>query len=122
MITIPKLTQFSRAYIQAALWSSSDDNDIPLDRNYSYKDIAIHTLQVMQIDCDRFQAENFDDIESTEDIEQCGHDYWLTRNGHGAGFWDGDYPEELGQRLTKASEKFGTFDLYIGDNGQIFGS
>ena len=23
--------------------------------------------------------------------EYAGHDFWLTRNGHGAGFWDGDW-------------------------------
>lgn len=115
-----QFTQFSRAYIQCALWASSDNNDIPLDKNHSYKDIAIQTLQIMQNDCDKFQSENFDDI--SDDLEQAAHDFWLTRNGHGTGFWDGDYSEGIGQRLTKASEGFGSFDLYIGDNGQIFGS
>jgi hypothetical protein len=50
-----------------------------------------------------------------------GHDFWLTRNGHGAGFWDGDWPKEAGDRLTKACEEFGEFDLYIGDDGMIYG-
>lgn len=31
---------------------------------------------------------------------RAGHDLWLTRNGHGAGFWDRDLGE-LGDRLTK---------------------
>jgi len=44
----------------------------------------------------------------------------MTRNGHGAGFWDGDWPDD-GDRLTKASEAYGTFDLYVGDDGEIHG-
>ena len=116
-----QLTQFSRAYIQCALWSSSDDNDIPLDRNYSYKDIAIQTLQAMQNDCDKFQSDNFDDI--SDDLELAAHNFWLTRNGHGSGFWDCDeYSNESQTILSASSEKFGTYDLYIGDDNQIHGS
>ncbi len=38
-----------------------------------------------------------------------GHDFWLTRNGHGAGFWDGDWPEACSDMLTKASVGYGEF-------------
>ena len=31
-----------------------------------------------------------DRVFDNEMIEQCGHDLWLTRQGHGAGFWDRD--------------------------------
>ena len=41
--------------------------------------------------------------------EQAGHDFWLTRNGHGAGFWD--RPELYGnpetRALTAAAEEYG---------------
>lgn len=49
-----------------------------------------------------------------------GHDFWLTRAGHGAGFWDGDLPEELGERLTQASKAAGNREPYIGDDGLIY--
>ena len=42
--------------------------------------------------------------------DQAGHDLWLTRNGHGAGFWDRTadvYPPENAQALTEAAEHFG---------------
>ena len=39
-------------------------------------------------------------------IAQAAHDFWLTRNGHGAGFWDGDWPI-YGEMFTKISESFG---------------
>jgi len=29
-----------------------------------------------------------DRVFDNEMIEQCGHDFWLTRQGHGTGFWD----------------------------------
>ena len=53
-------------------------------------------------------------------IEQIGHDFWLTRNGHGAGFWDGDYEDKDGKILTMISESFGSKSPYLGDDGLIY--
>lgn len=120
-----KLDSFTQAYVTAALWSSTDDAGDPLDRNYSVSDIAPGTLEKMVADCARFQAENETpeyDNSQYSDSELAGHDFWLTRNRHGAGFWDGDISEEIGKRLTEASHAFGEFDLYIGDDNQIHGS
>jgi hypothetical protein len=48
----------------------------------------------------------------------------LTRNGHGAGFWNrfyGDQPAtKLGRALSDAAKVYGSCDLYIGDDGQIY--
>jgi hypothetical protein len=51
-----------------------------------------------------------------------GHDFWLTRNGHGAGFWDRTPLEKgkLGDELTKLCKAFGESDLYWGDDGGIY--
>lgn len=49
---------------------------------------------------------------------QAGHDFWLTRNGHGTGFWDRD-PGEVGQRLTAAAKVYGEAYVYMGDDGQV---
>lgn len=48
--------------------------------------------------------------------ESLGHDFWLTRNHHGAGFWDRGLGE-LGDRLTKLADSFGSQDLVLGDDG-----
>ncbi|MBN9237284.1 hypothetical protein QFZ88_005590 [Mesorhizobium sp. YL-MeA3-2017] len=45
------------------------------------------------------------------------HDFWLTRCGHGAGFWDEDWPEPHASRLDFAARAFG---VYVGDNGMIY--
>lgn len=113
------MDKFTRQYMETALWSSTDDCDTPLDANYSITDIAEETQAKMIADCAKFQLDNADDI---NDSSQAGHDFWLTRNGHGAGFWDGDYPEEIGKRLTLASKAYGNFNLYVGDDGLIYGS
>jgi hypothetical protein len=54
------------------------------------------------------------------DSERGGHDFWLTRNRHGAGFWDGDW--ERGAELTKAAHTFGGIDLFVGDDGRVHGT
>jgi hypothetical protein len=38
-----------------------------------------------------------------------GHDFWLTRNGHGCGFWDRGL-DALGDRLTEACKPYGSAD------------
>ncbi|MFX7784369.1 hypothetical protein ABTJ92_19280, partial [Acinetobacter baumannii] len=53
-------------------------------------------------------------------IQYAGHDFWLNRNGHGSGFWDGDWPGEMGDRLDEASKKYGTVDLIVGEDGLIY--
>lgn len=108
---------FTAAYITCALWSSTDDNDIPLDSNYSIEDIAPGTLAAMVADCIKFQTDNMEMI--IDDLGRAGHDFWLTRNGHGTGFWDGDWPEH-GDALTVECKKYGECDLYVGDDGRIY--
>jgi len=54
------------------------------------------------------------------DVVKGCHDFWLTRNGHGAGFWDGDWDDETGKRLTTISKKYVEIDLYVGDDGKIY--
>ena len=106
------LDTFTQSYIETALWSSTGDDERPLDDKYTPSDLTVATLAKMKSDCDRFQRENARDLESGSD-SRGGHDFWLTRNGHGAGFWDGDWPEPQATRLTDAAKSFGSFDLYV---------
>jgi len=112
---------FLQAYIVAALWSSTDEATPEggefLDANFGPDDLAPETIEKMEADCERFQAENAKDIEGNE--EQAGHDFWLTRNFHGSGYWDGDWPE-AGDRLTEVCKKYPEVDLYVGDDGLIY--
>lgn len=111
-------TRFTTAYITCALWSSTDDDGEPLDKSHTVSDLAPEAVAKMEADCAKFQAEHGDEIK--DNLEQAGHDFWLTRNHHGAGFWDGDWPDETGEKLTQAAHTYGEQSLYIGDDGQIY--
>jgi hypothetical protein len=118
-----KLDAFTRAYIEAALWSSTDESNDqggdPLDANYSIDDIAPETMELIVEDCADFQN-RFGHLLAEGGDEQAGHDFWLTRVESGAGFWDGDWPEH-GDELTEAAQSYGNFNLYVGDDGLIYG-
>lgn len=123
-----QLDAFTLAYIEAALWSSNDESTPsggePLDKNYGIEDIAPEAIAKMAEDCRRFQQENgvprYNRGDYTDE-EMAGHDFWLTRNGHGAGFWDrGELDKPTQDRFTKAAHAFGSSDLYIGDDGKIY--
>lgn len=122
-------TEFLTAYIVAALWSSHDDNGDFLDTQHDASDLAPETLAQMESDCRAFWAANHAAIQcergplgplGSSQIEMAGHDFWLTRCGHGAGFWDGDWPEPHATTLDNAAQAFGVCELYVGDNGLIY--
>lgn len=84
-------------YIECALWSSLDDDGLPLD-DKKYWDYGIEpdSLEKMKAACDEFVRISMSILteRTISDDELIGHDFWLTRNGHGAGFWD--TPERWG--------------------------
>lgn len=105
------MDQFTLAYITCALWSNT------MDKKYSMNDLAPETMEQMKEDCQSFQEKYGSLIQN--DLSQAGHDFWLTRNGHGAGFWDGDWEKDLGEILTKASKTYGECNLFVCDDGLI---
>lgn len=109
------------AYIKAALWSSTDDDGEPLDDKYDRGDIAPSTLASMKRDVEKFvsvlKRANDLDLDGW-DSAQIGHDLWLSRNGHGAGFFDRDLPSA--DRLQKFASAMREVDLYVGDDGKVY--
>jgi hypothetical protein len=83
----------------------------------------------MTADCIRFvefNAWTLAGLATVADIDwsRMGHDFWLTRNGHGAGFGDGDWPDPWDDLLKDGCgwrTSFGEVYLYVGDDGQIHG-
>ena len=119
------LKSFTEAYIEVALWSTNDESDesggMPLNENYGPSDIAPDTMKQMKKDCSAFY-ENWHPLWDDEYSDtHAGHDFWLTRNEHGAGFWDGDIKNEKNaDRLTDAAKRYGEVNLYVGDDGKIY--
>ena len=58
-------------------------------------------------------------INQYTESEMLGHDLWLTINGHGAGFWDGDWE---GKDLQKVLDwcKGKTMETYVGDDLYVY--
>lgn len=49
-----------------------------------------------------------------------GHDLWLNTCGHGSGFWDGDWEEVIGKKLSAWCDNQGDIEIYPGDDGLIY--
>lgn len=136
------LDTFTRAYIEALFFTEGESlDDERMSQNpqdaarlvVGFADLAPETLATIAADCARFWAENAADLatagEAGYSMYQCGHDFWLTRNGHGAGFWDrpalacysvvGDV-RTLGDRLSDACKSFGEVSACLGDGGKVY--
>ena len=116
----PYVDEMLRQYLKTALWSSDDGFGNPLDRDYDISDIAQESVDAARKDVTKFidkAGDLLDDVEPGS----AGHDFWLTRHHHGAGFWDGDYPEEVGKKLTDLSHTFRELWVSVDDDdGKIY--
>ena len=112
--------KFLQAYKTAMLWSESDDDGNALIDSYDDADFSDELAEKIETDCKKFFDENYEImVNANRDFSQHGHDFVLTRNGHGAGFWDRGYGK-LGEMLTEACKPYGEMNLYIGDDGWIY--
>jgi hypothetical protein len=117
--------EFKQAYIECLLWSETDyDENGEGDDNFEgcEDELSDQALAAIDADCGAFWGyQACDNKNITDDrAEQAGHDFCLSRNGHGAGFWDGGWPPELDEILTQASKCYGTQGLMRGDDGLLY--
>lgn len=125
-----EVDNFTRAYIECALWSSLDwdnqehGNPVQMDRDHSIEDISHSTLSAMVFICRTWQDAMSEAIEAFEDdhqsdarYSQSGHSLWLTQNEHGAGFED--FKGDAAKTLYKAAKIVKPIDLYVGDDERI---
>lgn len=110
------LDEFTTDYLIAAEWLLDDEED-----RDAIKGWAQSAIEEARRACQRFQEENTDDLAAyqRETGYTGGNDFWLTRNRHGAGFWDRGLGE-TGKRLTKAADVHGERDAYRGDDGFLY--
>lgn len=128
------------AYAECALWSEGCqgmatqahadpskcrgedcDSSLSHDLNFGIGDLSAAAARDMEADVEGFikgclaeRPEIFDGIAD----EMIGHDFWLTRNGHGAGFWDRGLGER-GDWLTAMAKPFGSSHLYVNSDGKV---
>ena len=133
-ITFESLTDFEKGYVTAALWTF-DDNAPRGEYSTSgrveilFPLIDQAALLSMRDDCTKFQEQNKDLLAQAGDDSQNGHDFWLTRNNHGSGFWDRGYDDEapdstlsIGDALQQAAKSFGERDIYMSDPDEYSGA
>jgi len=85
------IAEIVKHYLVAALWTNE------LDEN-SVDDVDKDSTETATVIVHKFLKEAKDLLTEEWTDEQIGHDLWLTRGGHGAGFWDRNLPN--GQKLT----------------------
>ncbi len=122
--TKPLLDTFTLAYVTCALWSSTDYNGNAFD-GCDADSLAPSALQTMIDDCKDFQRTNegllskAQELDASYTIDRAGHDFWLTRNRHGAGFWDRGLGI-VGKDLTEMAHPYGSCGIYKGDDGLLY--
>jgi hypothetical protein len=109
-------------YFEAAVWTDMNENEEPVHEEAAdYFTKYSHSSSVR--DVYSLLANHPDVVKSALDAygaERFGHDFWLTRNNHGVGFWD---REELkangvGEELTRISNsEFKEKSLIVSDEG-----
>jgi hypothetical protein len=119
------LDSFTQGYVEALFFTSQGDDGEAFAEGFA--DLAPETLARIIADCAAFQegsawlravnaAKGYDFPGEAD----AGRDFWFTRNGHGCGFWDGDWPELHATALTDAAHAFGNVDAYLGDDGKVY--
>lgn len=120
---------FAQGYMTCALWSSTQcdeegNNCTPLDDEFGVDDIDPASKAEHEAECRDFVTANAHDLDrACKTIgytwSRAGHDFWLTRCGHGAGFWDRGLGD-VGDELSNAAKLCGGRDPYVGDNGRVY--
>lgn len=111
------------AYLDCLLWSTpelDEEGNIgeSLDASYDRDDFAPEAIAEATEDVASFYKDAGDLLNDLDD-SQVGHDFALTRNGHGAGFWDRGLGE-VGDKLTTLCHPYDSTDPYVGDDGKLY--
>jgi hypothetical protein len=132
---IAGLSEITGHYITAAYWTDTepDTEDTPP----TLAVMSASGIMAAAASCARFMQRcgpavliAYSDAGGTP--EQMGHDLWLSRNGHGAGFWDRKnlgvpygftsrpHADTLGDYLHRIAKGMGQCDLVQGDDGLLY--
>lgn len=115
------LEQFIAGYIKCLYFVDTGDDDQPSSDRVLSDEAYEYVVDI----CTTFW-DNYGDIVmaatctgyDVTQAERAGFDFYLTRQGHGSGFWDGDWSEPHGDTLTEASGYSGDH-VYLDDDGYI---
>ncbi len=124
-----------REYIGTLLWSEScngtaggdhehntdnpEDCDASLDYiGYDADSLAPEARKEIEQDVRDFCEANAADLADLDPAE-IGHNFLLSRNRHGTGFWDRGWAAR-GDRLHEAATVYGSTNAYVGDDDLVY--
>lgn len=115
-------TAFIEAFIEASLfcgvWDGGDEPIYDPDHDL----VSQEFMQATEHITENFFAAFGNQITNADLATQAGHDFWLSMQRHGTGFWDredtwGDYAD----KMHEYAQKHGWEDSpYFGDDGLIY--
>lgn len=108
-------------YLECAKWSTSgycdnennENNELESLENFEFSENA---EEIALLDCLYFVRIAYPWLRDVEP-EQCGHDFWLSREGHGTGFFDRDY--QYKNVLQEKAESMKGSSIYLDDRNNI---
>lgn len=118
------IDDFLRGYAEAILWANAYGPDgEPDDRATDAYLTPGKWWESIGLDLDdakAFYANESPNLWATgcRDFRRHGHDFALTRNGHGAGFWDRGYGK-VGEHLTESAKVYGEHSVITDDTDQV---
>ena len=115
---------FFDGYVEAMLWANTYDvQEGTYEGDWTVGDLDPEALARLKQDADVFLEANYLlmlTVVAQRDYgwSGMGHDLALTRNHHGAGFWDRGLGK-VGEELTELAQAMGEASLYF-DSGTVY--
>lgn len=124
---------FHDGYVTGALWSDVMDPETgePADVDYTPDDLTRDAADALSSDARDYYTANGALIGAFcrylsrtgrqplhDAYAVAGHYFWLTRNGHGAGFWDAG-AGRVGDLLSDRAHTYGSAYLWADDDGRV---
>lgn len=126
-LTRQAFDNFVRSYIATAIWVTFDSGAKAEVTKLSQRTAEADCLKFIEAIYSEFTPAEADAIvcqQGTDVLSIAGHDFFLTRNRHGAGYWDSDIYNTLADngadRLTRLSENAGETDCYRIKGGWVY--
>ncbi len=104
------------SYLECALWTNDEEDDFDGKTIYDFSE---ESKEHTKSEIEWFVTLADDALDDIPD-KNIGHDLWLTRNGHGTGFLDRGYEEDIEEILVDLSQVLGFTDIYVGDDDLIY--
>lgn len=116
-----EVSDFLMGYLETALFTTDTDGG---SGDYGYRSqemlpkLPEWFIAEASDRCERFQRENAELLAKAGNDWQNGSDLWYSSGGHGVGYFDRGYPDEVADPLQEAARRMGEHYLLPEDIGQ----